>query len=433
MPQGPNRLLCEREEYKILKDRESDVLIVGGGVIGLMCAYFLLEKGRTVRILEAERIGNGSSKANCGLITPSHALPLAVPGMVKKALRWMMNSRSPFYIKPTLRPSTIRWFLKFASRCNLDDMRRSAQGRDALLRSSRTLYDDLIQQNDLQCDWEARGLLVVYSTEEEMRASDPLEEELAAFGVSSRTFHGDELVEFEPALRNDLYGGHFYDMDAHLRPDKMLVELSRVLRERGARIEENCGMEGVDAGPEGIDRVRTPSGIFRAGEYVFATGAWTPRLTRWLDLHVPIQPGKGYSITMDRPSICPTYPLLLKERNMAVTPWASGYRLGGTMEFSGYSDKISEGRISAILEGAGEYLREPVAPGEKESWTAWRPMTHDGLPYIGRSPRHRNLVVAAGHGMLGMSMGPATGKLVSEIVTRVMPHLDPTLYRLERV
>jgi D-amino-acid dehydrogenase len=412
--------------------RESDVLIVGGGVIGLACAYHLLEQGRSVRILEQGQVGGGSSHGNCGLITPSHVHPLAVPGMWGKALRWMLDPGSPFYVKPTLRPSVLRWFLRFGTRCNPRDAARAAAGRSALLNSSRSLYDTLVARHHLHCEWEPRGLLMVYRTRKAMRVAESFRDMEAVCGVAPTAYVGTALSAFEPSLREDLYGGLFYAMDADLRPDLLVGDLSRVVRERGAAIEEACPVEGFAADGRGIEGLRTARGAFRAASTVLAAGAWTPLVARRIGVRVPIEPGKGYTVTMKRPSPCPRYPLLLKERSIAVTPWSGLYRLGGTLEFAGYSEGVNRRRMDAIVRGAGEYLKEPVSNGEREEWFGWRPMTSDDLPFIGSAPGHPNLWVAAGHGMMGVSMAPATGRLVAELVTGAAPHVDPAPYRLER-
>lgn len=412
--------------------RDTDVLVVGGGVIGLACAHFLQERGRTVRILDQGRVGGGSSHGNCGLITPSHVPPLAVPGMFGKALRWALDPGSPFYVKPTLRPSVLGWFLRFASRCNARDVGRAAAGRSALLGSSRSEYDALVAAHGLRCEWQARGLLMVYKSEEGMRHAESLGELEAASGIVAASHSGSDLRSLEPALRDDVAGARFYAMDADLRPDLLVGELLRIVRDGGATVEEDCAVTGFEANGRGGVRLRTARGDFRAGAAVLAAGAWTPILARRMGVTVPIQPGKGYTVTMPRPALCPRHPLLLKERSIAVTPWSESYRLGGTMEFSGYSEGINRRRMDAIVRGAGEYLKDPVASGDREEWFGWRPMTYDDLPFIGPAPGRRNVWVAAGHGMMGVSMAPATGKLVSELVTGTDPHVDPAPYRLER-
>jgi D-amino-acid dehydrogenase len=395
-----------------LTARESDALVIGGGIIGLVCAYFLLECGRSVRILEMDQLGSGCSAGNCGLITPSHAAPLTAPGAVGSAMRSVFDPHAPLYVKPALRPSTLLWLLKFASKCNTRDMRTGTAARAALLNSSRRLYDSIVNSNGMACAWRTSGVLAVHRDAESMRAAETADEALHEFGVSSTSYVGDDLIELEPALRDGLYGGRLHSMDAQVRPELLVGEMARVVRERGASIEEACAVSGFVTGRRGVERVQTRDGSFRAAEFVLAAGAWTKSLASPLGLKIPIEPGKGYSITVDRGTPGPTRACILQERSVGVTPWPGGYRLGGTMEFSGFDSRLNRTRLVAILEAAVEYLRQsPRSLDETRTWCGWRPMTPDELPYIGRSPRHSNL---------------------AEILTGATPHVDPAPYRLDR-
>jgi D-amino-acid dehydrogenase len=406
----------------------TDVLIVGGGIVGLACAWYLLKAGRSVRIVEQRRLGNGSSFGNSGLITPSLAAPLAGPGVLRKVPGWLADPRSPLYVKPRLDLEFFAWAWRFASFCNEDSMLRAMRARHALLASSRLLYDELIASEGLDCDWDTSGLYLVYRTEEEMRAGDALDPLLEELGIAIEHIAGAELLAREPALREGVVGARHYPGDARLRPDRLLGELRTRLTERGAMIEEDREVRELRVDGDQVAGV----GDWTAGDYLVATGAWTARFGLRLGLRLPIQPGKGYSLTMPRPARCPSHSLVLKERQVGVTPWASGFRIGGTMEFAGYDERLNTARIDAILAAAREYLVDPLTAPDAERWYGWRPMTPDGLPLIGRSPRHRNLYVAAGHNMLGVSMSPGTGRLVAELVTGQPPHLDATPYALER-
>ena len=412
---------------------DTDVLVLGGGIIGLACAHFLLLAGRSVRIVDMGRLGSGCSSGNCGLITPSHAAPLTSPGMLRTALRALVDRHAPLHVKPLPGPTTLRWLLKFASNCNLADMQRSTAARAALLNSSRRLYDSLIQSNAFECDWAARGVLVVFRDAQAMHGAEARDAALEEYGVSGTPYVGGDLQQLEPTLCEDLYGGRLYTMDAQVRPERLVAEMERVVRAAGAKVEEGCTVLGVRVGRHGVEYVETPRGVFAARDVVLAAGAWSAKLARSVGVRLPIEPGKGYSITIDRQAGIPKHACILHERSVGVTPWEGGFRLGGTMEFAGFDARRTRTRLVAILRGAAEYLRD--TPPDLEStttWCGWRPMTPDELPVIGRAQRHRNLVVAAGHGMMGVSMAPATGRLVAEIVTGAAAHVDPAPYRLER-
>lgn len=408
--------------------QDADVLVLGGGVIGLACAHYLLAEGRSVRVLEAGRVGAATSWGNCGTLTPSHAAPLAAPGMVGQALRWMLSPSAPLYVKPRWDPALMRWLLKVAGRCNRRDWRESGLAKGALLKYSRALIEDLVYGQDLDCGFEAGGLHYVFRTEralEKQRRDLPLLEEL---GIPARVLDGAALAADEPALRPGLAGSVFFPGDAQLRPDRYTAELARVVRADGGVIEEGVRVTGLERGRNGIEAVHTSEGRRTGGRVVMALGAWSTEFAQMLRLQIPIQPGKGYSITYDRPAAPPRRPLVLKERSVCVTTWGDGYRLGSTMEFSGYDDSLNRARLDALERGAGEYLLEPVGPAKREEWCGWRPMTWDDLPLLGRAPGFNNLFLATGHGMMGMGMSAGTGRLLADLVTGRAPAIDPAPY-----
>ncbi len=237
----------------------------------------------------------------------------------------------------------------------------------------------------------------------------------------------------EPALKPGLAGGWYYHDDAHLRPDKLMRSWHAVLSRAAPTTQADCPLERLRR-PEWPRhrRLGRLAASWRRDLFVIATGAWTPLLNDELGCQVPIQPGKGYSLTMPRPSICPSIPMIFPETRVAVTPFQSGYRLGSTMEFAGYDESIRPERLQLLKDGAAPYLREPYCEPIEEKWYGWRPMTYDSLPIIDRSPRYDNVMIAAGHNMLGLSMAPATGKLVAELVNGSSPHVDPRPYRVGR-
>ena len=412
--------------------RHCDVLILGGGVIGLACAYYLLEAGRGVTVLEQGTVGSGSSHGNCGTLTPSHATPLAMPGMVGAGLRALLHPDAPLRIAPRIDPSLWRWLFGFSRRCNWDDFRATTRIKAPLLLHSRRLIEELVRKESHDCEFEAKGTLYVFRDAAEFERSQWLPQALREIDLPIETLDSLSTHEMEPALRPGVAGAYFNPGDAHLRPDRYVAELARVVRAKGGVIEEGARIESVEREGERIARVRTGAGDFEGREVVLALGAWSPSLGHQLGLRIPIQPGKGYSITYTRPAICPSLPLVLKERSVCVTAWSSGYRLGSTMEFAGYDTSLNRGRLDALRRGAREYLLEPEGPGVVEEWYGWRPMTPDDLPMLGRVPRIDNLVLATGHGMLGVSMSAITGLLVSELISGRPSSIDLAPYRLSR-
>ena len=409
----------------------TDVIVVGGGVIGLASALELLEAGRSVRLVERSHLGAGASDGNCGLITPSHALPLTQPGTVRQVLKGMWRASSPVLVRPRLDLGLLAWGLRFARRCNERSMMEAMNGRRALLDLSRALFPELVEREGLAVEWETLGLMEVFASEQARAAAEPVQRLLADHGIRSEPFEHDALLAREPALRDDVAGGSWYPEDAQLRPEALVRELARVVEAKGAIIEVATPVHGIETGNGRARGITTANGTIEADHLVLATGAWSPELGRQLGLRLPVQPGKGYSITMTRPEPCPTVPLLLSDANMGVTPWPSGYRLAGTMEFAGFDAALRRARLDALVKGARRFLREPLGEQGVE-WCSWRPMCADELPIIDRAPRFPNVVVATGHGMMGVSMAPATAKLVAQLVTGAEPCVDPAPYALAR-
>jgi D-amino-acid dehydrogenase len=405
------------------------VIVVGGGVIGTACAHYLSLAGREVTILDRGAFGAGASHANCGYVCPSHVLPLTTPGAVGMALRSMLKRDAPFYVKPRFDPTLWAWLFRFARRCNHRDMMAAAAAIRPLLNTSRRLYEELLRSEGIDCEWEERGLLFIFQSRSGMEhyaGTDRLLRE--SFDLSATRYDGDALTALEPALRPGLGGGWHYRTDAHLRPDRLMSEWRRVLEARGVTVREHCEVKGFVSERHRARALTTERGEMTADAFVVAAGALTPRLGRFLGCKVPIQPGKGYSITMDRPARCPTIPLIFEEHRVAVTPMRTGYRLGSTMEFAGYDTTLNRRRLDILRRGAEHYLYEPFGEPVREEWYGWRPMTPDSVPIIGRSPGLANVVIAAGHNMLGLSMAPATGRLVAELLDGTTPHVDPAPY-----
>jgi D-amino-acid dehydrogenase len=412
--------------------RNTDVLILGGGVIGLACAYYLLEAGRAVTVLEQGTAGCGSSHGNCGTLTPSHATPLAMPGVISAALRALMHPDAPLRIAPRFDPALWRWLFGFARRCNWRDFRAATLAKGPLLLHSRRLVEELIRKESLDCEFEASGNLYVFRDAAAFERSAWLPRALAEIGLPIETLDAARVHELEPALKPGVAAAYLNPGDAYLRPDRYVASLARVVRAKGGAIAEGTRVDAIERDGARVTRVRTSRGDFSGREVVLALGAWSPTLARQLGLSLPIQPGKGYSITYTRPEVCPRMPLVLKERSICVTAWSSGYRLGSTMEFAGYDTSLNRTRLDALRRGAAEYLHEPEGPDVVEEWYGWRPMTPDDLPMLGRAPNVDNLVLATGHGMLGVSMSAITGLLTSEVITGQPTSLDLAPYSIAR-
>lgn len=411
----------------------SDVLILGGGVIGLACAYYLLRSGATVRVLEQGTPGCGSSHGNCGTITPSHAPPLAMPGMVGVALRSMLRADAPLYLNPRFDGPRLRWLLGFARRCNWRDFAHAAQARSAILQRSRGLLSTLVRDERFDCEFGEEGELYVYRTAKARDADERHHAQvLDRLGIDVQRLRGEEVEAREPALKPGVAGGLFHPGDARLRPDRYADELARRVQALGGTIETGARIDRIGTQDRRIDHVRTTRGVFHGDHVVMALGAWSPLVARSLGLRLPMQPGKGYSITYSRPSMVPRHSLVLREAAVCVTTWESGFRLGSTMEFSGYAEGLNRTRLDALRRGAAQGLHVPEGPQVTEEWWGWRPMSVDEIPIIGTSSHWSNLMLATAHGMLGVSMSAATGELVAAMLRNEVPAIDPAPYAPSR-
>jgi D-amino-acid dehydrogenase len=409
-------------------------VVIGGGVIGAACAHELAQAGASVLLIEQGEFGKGCSHGNCGYVSPSHILPLCRPGAIQGALQSMLQRDAPFQIRPRLDWGLWSWLLRFARRCNRIDMLQAGHARQALLDSSRALYASLIESGMLtDCEWETRGLLFVHQSRSHFEHYAETDELLRKeFGLGAKRLEEAELLALEPALKPGIAGAWLYECDAHLRPDKLMTAWRRRLEQDGVAVREQCQFHGLEISQGAISALRTSGGTIAVDQVVFATGAWTRQLQNQLHIPIPIEPGKGYSITMPRPALCPTYPMVFEEHRVAITPMASGYRIGSTMEFAGFDRSLRPERLNILINGAKRYLHEPLAEPFLETWYGWRPMSCDGVPLIGRIPRLSNAWLAAGHSMLGVSMATGTGKLMAELMTGRHPHVDPHPYRVDR-
>jgi D-amino-acid dehydrogenase len=410
------------------------VVIVGAGVIGLCAGYYCAARGWRVKIVErngAER--DGCSFGNTGMVVPSHFVPLSAPGMVGLALRWMWNPASPFYIKPRASWDLIDWGLKFCGAANVEHMRRGGKLLRDLALASRDCYAGLVSQQD-DFGFAARGLLALckseHALEEEARTADLARE----LGITAEVLDARQTAAREPGIRMDVAGSVYFPEDSNLAPDQLIGSLERRLASAGVEFVWNTEVTGWRIEGRSVRAAKTVSGELEADEFLLCAGSWSPPLARELGLKLPVQPGKGYSLTLQRPRKAPQLCALLTEARVAVSPMNGALRFGGTMELAGLNEDINPIRVRGIADAAQRYYPELTADdfADVQPWRGLRPCSPDGLPYVGR-PRHlANFVVATGHAMLGITLGPITGKLCAEILSGERPGLDIALLSPDR-
>ncbi len=417
-----------------VRSGQKPIVVVGGGVVGSACAYYLASAGSPVVVIDRGTFGSACSHGNCGYVSPSHILPLCSPGAVASSLKTLFSKNSPFKIRARIDTKMWWWFLKFAMRCNQANMIQAGHARHAMLSSSRKLFQSMIDDGRLgDCEWESIGLMFVHSDRKHFESFETTNQLLIdEFGESFERLDQAELLRREPALKEFACGAWMYDGDAHLRPHLLMKSWRSLLEAKQVEIRENCEFYDLESSGSNTYAIQTSQGRIEADQVIFATGAWSRMIQQKLKARIPVEPGKGYSITMQRPEICPKYPMLFEDHRVGITPTATALRIGSTMEFAGFDASLREDRLQLLTDAAKLYLHDPIRNPVVERWTGWRPMSCDEIPMVGRVPRYGNVWLAAGHGMLGLSMATATGKLISEMITGQTPHIDPHPYRLNR-
>lgn len=415
-----------------MMSERSEVLVIGGGVIGVCAAHYLAERGRQVTLVEQGDIASGCSYGNAGLVVPSHSLPLAAPGALASGLKWLLDSESPFYIKPRLDPDLVAWLLRFTAAARPGPMRRAIPVLRDLSMASRALFDELAARGGFDFDYQPKGALLVFNSRRGYEGGKEEAHLLQEYGLAAQVLEAAQAHTMEPALHPEVVGAVYFSSDARLNPALFVRGLAGLARKKGACLRTSTEVLGFEIAGRKITTVKTTRGDFQPEQVILAAGSWSPRVARDLHLNLPIQPAKGYSLTVRRPATCPTYPLLLGEARAAITPMRETLRFGGTLELAGLDFAINERRLNAILRAARRYLVDMGELETVEIWRGLRPCTPDGLPIIGRPPAFDNLIVAAGHAMLGMSLGPITGKLVAQIVCGEPPAVDLRALRPER-
>ncbi|MGA9118607.1 MAG: FAD-dependent oxidoreductase [Bacteroidota bacterium] len=410
-------------------NNRSDILIIGGGAIGLCVAHYLSLGGAAVTVVDQGEMGHGSSLHNAGYVCPSHFVPLAAPGQFGQAVRWMFNPRSPLYVKPRLNRDLIAWASKFWKSSNERTMRRAMPLLSELLLEGSRLFEELSHAEGMDFHLTKQGLCMLFATGRGRIACQHEAELAHEVGIEARMVNHDDLGRMDPSVEFRAGGGVFFPGDAHLVPATLMSDLAASLERRGVTLIRNCAVKGFNRSGDAITSVVTSVGDLKSDDVVLAGGAWSPAIGRLLGLRILMQPGKGYSVTVPDPPVKPIHPYIFMERRVAVTPFQDSLRFAGTMEIAGLDTSINRPRVAAILDSIPLYFANIPRPSSVglDPWAGLRPVSPDGLPYIGRFHQIRNLIAATGHAMLGISLSTVTGKLVAEIVRGGQASLDLAL------
>nr|WP_293834215.1 FAD-dependent oxidoreductase [uncultured Arsenicibacter sp.] len=411
-----------------------NVTIIGGGVNGLFSAYYLQQAGHTVRLIERNHFADSCSHGNAGMIVPSHIIPLAQPGMIAKGMRWMLKSTSPFYVKPRLSRELMRWGYLFWQHSTEEHVERAIPVLRDLSLLSKKLYQDLAASGAVDFSWHERGLLMLYQTQDNEHEMGEEARIANRAGIDAQVLSCAGVQALEPDVSVTVRGAVYYPGDAHINPNKLIQELVAYLRKQGVAIVEGEDVIRFETQGKAIQQVITNKGAYKTDAVVVAAGAWSPELAKLLGLSLSLQGGKGYSFMQaDLPANI-RVPAIMLEARATATPIGNSLRFAGTLEVAGTDMRVNMNRVRGISEAINRYYPELTVklPAAESVWRGLRPCSPDGIPYIGHVHRFENLVLATGHGMMGVSLGPATGKLVAEALSGQTTSLDLAPFNPER-
>lgn len=405
-------------------------IIIGGGIIGLSSALYLQAAGHDITIVDRTDMLNGCSYGNAGYICPSHFVPLATPGIVWQGLKWMLNSKSPFYIKPSLNGALVKWGLQFVKSATKSHVERSAVPLRDIALLSKHLYEEWTKIPGLDFSYDPTGMLELFQSEASAHHAEHTIKDASALGIEARLIDKATLQQMEPDTEINALGAVYFPGDSQLYPNQLMTSLIAYLKSKGVQFEANREVTGFTK-----QGVITTKGNLDADHIVVAAGVWSGELARQLDLNIPMVGGRGYSVTYEDAPWKVRRSLILSEARVAISPMnGNKIRFGGTMEITPVNTPPRMERVQGILESVKRYFPayDIPLPTADKVWYGYRPCSADGLPHIGTLKNYPNVTVATGHSMLGISLGAATGKLVSEIITGDKLSMDIAPFKVDR-
>jgi D-amino-acid dehydrogenase len=400
------------------------VVVIGAGVIGMACAFTLRKRGHDVIVVDRGQPGDACSRGNAGWIVPSLSGPLPAPGMMGTTLKWMLKSDSPLYISPGAVPGLARWLWQFWCYSNRTDYRKGLRAVAELNRPTRELFDRL-QQDGVPFELHRDGLMFVFLDPAYMRATLADFEHYREFGYAVPTpLDRNGVMQLEPGLSPRVSSGFLVEPEYHVRPESLCDGYLSALRASDVTVLTNVEVIGGMVRSGRATVLETSSGPLEGSEFLVAAGAWSGQVTEQLGVKLPVQAGKGYSITIEGTAPAFTRPLYLGEARIGCSPFNQSLRFAGTMELSGINTVLDRRRVAGIRRGITRYLDTPIGPHEGNEWVGLRPLTPDGLPMLGRVPGFQNLYVATGHAMLGVTLAPATAEVMADLITGARPRME---------
>lgn len=392
-------------------------IIIGGGIVGLFSAYFLQKEGIEVTIIDRTDLQDNCSTGNAGMIVPSHIIPLAAPGMITKGISWMFSSKSPFYIHPRLDYKLLQWCLLFFKSANQKQVEKAIPFLKNLSLLSKALYLNFKDEHpEAHLALQEKGLMMVYQTEAVEKEEVEFAHLARKYGLEAEVLTPSDIRNVEPNLEVKAKGAVLFPGDAHLDPGALYSFLKTYLEEKGVKILASTQVLGFEKSGGKVSSILTDKGSITAEKILLCGGSWSGELAKMLNFSLPMMGGKGYSFLQDnQPEI--KQASILTEMKVAVSPYGEQIRFGGTMEIAGTNQSINMNRVKGIFESINRYYPDFQAkfPKPENIWKGLRPCSPDGLPYIGFAPGYSNVLVGSGHSMMGISLAPATGKLLAEL------------------
>ena len=411
-----------------------NVIVIGGGIIGLSSAFYLQRAGHKVTVIDKNGFTDNCSYGNLGYVCPSHFIPLAAPGIVWQGFKWMFNSKSPFYVQPSLNLSLIDWGLKFMKSASKRNVENSAVPLKDIAVFSQAEYASWGQMPGFDFAFERKGMLEIFQTEKVGHHAQETVEAGKRLGLDVDLIDQKGLQELEPQATINALGAIYFRCDSHLYPDKLMASLKKYLVQNGvAMLHEE--VKGFESASGKVTKVITNKSGHEADDVVIATGSWSREVAAMLQTSIPLMPGRGYSFTLENSPYRLNRPAILTEGRVAIAPMdGNKMRYGGTMEVVSTKTPPRYERVEGIVKAVKSFLPEfeIELPSKDKIWYGYRPTSADGVPYIGRIKRFKNVVVATGHAMLGLSLGAGTGKLVSELVEEKPPSINLQAFAEER-
>lgn len=401
--------------------KKTDVLVIGAGINGLSAAWFLNEAGFNVTVADKGDGLNNCSFGNAGMIVPSHIIPLAAPGVISQGLKWMLKPESPFSIRPRLNREFLSWVWKFKQASTQKHVEQSAPVLKDLLLKNRELLVELEEAEQLDFDFQKNGLFMLCNTQKGFEEEAEVAEAIREQELPAEILTSEEVRQQFPKVKLKIKGGVYYPLDAHMHPNTLMVQLRNALIQKGVTFRNQTEVTHIDPSKEDEVRVKTSSGeVLIASKVIVCAGVWSAELGKTISVNIPMQAGKGYSLTLENPPFKTQHCAIFSEARATMTPMGGKLRFAGTMEIVGNKEQINPAKITGLKKSITHFLPDITERHFQgcDPWVGLRPVSPDGLPYIGNIKSHKNIYVSTGHAMMGMSLGLVSGKIIADLIQK---------------